>query len=138
MLVYFAHRIPAGASGPADQAAFVSALSNFLIAGGGIVSFHHGAYLSFGQGVAPRATGCNRHWKASPGIRVEGQNVINVAGAHFVTTHEVEYSGSVAYADPARGIPADTYDFFNNLPVGALSQLRNQPNRRQRDAAVRE
>jgi hypothetical protein len=42
--------------------------------------------------------------------------VINVAPGHFITTHSVESTGTVSYADPARGIPTNNYDFFNSTP----------------------
>jgi len=51
-----------------------------------------------------------------PWNTVDGQNVIRTAPGHFVTSNEVEYSGSVVYADPARGVAAASYDFFNNTP----------------------
>jgi hypothetical protein len=117
VLVYFAHRIPDDA-GPvqnqADQDAFVAAVEAFVVAGGGVVCFHHGAYQATGKdgmldligGVASSV-----EWNTS-----SGQNIINVAPNHFITTHSIEYSGQLSYADAAHGVPAATYDAFQNLP----------------------
>jgi len=115
VLVYFAHRIPSGPGGAAAQAAFVAAVEDFLEAGGGVVSFHHGAYLTAGKEAMQDVIGATATGSV-PWNTVAGQNVINVAPAHFVTSNEVEYAGSLAYADPARGVAAGSYDFFNNLP----------------------
>ncbi len=51
-----------------------------------------------------------------PWNTVDGQNVINVAPGHFVTTNEIEYPNSIVYADTPRGIPSASYDSFNNTP----------------------
>jgi len=115
VLIYFAHRIPNGGTGAAEQADFVAAVDAFLVAGGGVISFHHGAYFTSGKEaiqdlIGGTATG------AVPWNTVVGQDVINVAPGHFITTNEVEYSGTVAYSDVPRGIAADTYAFFNNTP----------------------
>ncbi len=116
VLVYFAHRIPnAGSDTVVRQEAFVTAVDAFLVNGGGVVSFHHGIYRTAGKEsmqalLRGEATGAVR-WNTSA-----GQNVINVAPGHFVTTHGVAYPGALAYADPARGVAAGTYDAFNNTP----------------------
>lgn len=126
VLVYFAHRIPNGGGGAALQAAFETAVDSFLVQGGGLVSFHHGVYVTAGKegmadilGVA--ATG------AVPWNTVDGQNVINTAPGHFVTEFGVEYPDSVAYSDVARGVPADTYRFFNNTPDERYSTMEIDP-----------
>jgi len=115
VLIYFAHRIPSGGGGAADQAAFVAAVTDFLEAGGGVVSFHHGAYLTAGKEAMQDLIGATATG-AVPWNTVDGQNVINVAPGRFITTNGLSYSGSVAYADPARGVAADTYDYFQNVP----------------------
>jgi len=51
-----------------------------------------------------------------PWNTVDGQNIIDVAPGHFVTTQGVSYAGSVPYSDLARGVVAGTYAFFNNTP----------------------
>jgi hypothetical protein len=115
VLVYFAHRIPNGAGGLEQQADFTAAVEAFLVAGGGVVSFHHGAYSTAGKAgildvIGGTAAG------AVPWNTIAGQNVIDVAPGHFVTTNGIEYTGTVAYADLPRGVPAATYAFFNNVP----------------------
>jgi len=115
VLVYFAHRIPFGANGPTLQSNFVAAVNAFLVAGGGMISFHHGSYLSSGKEAIQDIIGGTASG-AVPWDTVDGQNVIDVAPGHFITTNEVEYPGSVVYADLPRGIPSSTYAFFNNTP----------------------
>jgi hypothetical protein len=115
VLIYFAHRIPAGGGGAQDQADFVAAVDSFLAQGGGVISFHHGAYLTAGKDamqdiIGGTATG-NVPWNTT-----DGQNVIDVGPGHFITSNEIEYAGSVAYADAAHGVAADNYEFFNNTP----------------------
>jgi hypothetical protein len=116
VLIYFAHRIPnAGADPAGRQAAFTAAVEQFLREGGGLVSFHHGAYFTTGKEgmqdlIGGTASGAVV-WNA-----VAGQNVIDVAPAHFVSCYGADPTGTVAYADPARGVPAGTYPFFNNTP----------------------
>lgn len=115
VVIYFAHRIPAGPGGAQDQEDFVDALEAFLIAGGGVISFHHGAYSTAGKSSVQEIIGATAVGNV-PWNTVDGQNVINVAPTSFVTTNEVEYASSVAYADAPRGVPAGSYDLFNNTP----------------------
>lgn len=115
VLIYFAHRIPSGVSGISDQEAFVVALEAFLVAGGGVVSFHHGSYTTAGKASIQEIIGATASGSV-PWDTVDGQDVINVAPTHFVTSNEVEYPSSVVYADAGRGVASDTYDFFNNTP----------------------
>ncbi len=115
VVIYFAHRIPSGGSGAADQEAFVVAVEDFLTAGGGFISFHHGAYRTTGKDSIQEIIGATAMGSV-PWNTVEGQNVINVAPGHFVSSNEIEYASSTSYADPLRGVPAGTYDLFNNTP----------------------
>ena len=115
VVIYFAHRIPSGAGGSADQEAFVAQLQNFLIAGGGVVSFHHGSYLTPGKESIQEIIGVTATGSV-PWNTADGQNVINVAPTSFITSHEVEYPSSTVYADPGNGIASDTYGVFNNTP----------------------
>lgn len=116
VLVYFAHRIPETGTDPGGrQAAFVAAVDAFLAAGGGVVSFHHGIYRTAGK----EAMQALLHGEATGNVpydTVNGQNVIDVAPGHFVTTNGVAYGGNVAYADAAFGVPNASYPFFNNTP----------------------
>lgn len=113
VLVYFSHRIPV--SGAAAQEAFVTAVEAFLVAGGGVVSFHHGAYVTAGKESMQELLGVTASG-AVPWNTIDGQNVINTAPGHFVTSWEVDYPTTIAYADVANGVAADTYPAFNNTP----------------------
>jgi hypothetical protein len=115
VVIYFAHRSPSGPSGAQDQEDFVAAVEAFLVAGGGLVSFHHGSYLTGSKASMQELIGATASGSV-PWNTVDGQNVINVAPSHFVTSNEVEYPSSVAYEDAGRGVPSDTYGFFNNTP----------------------
>ena len=118
VLVYFSHRIPNdGPTNEAEQAeqeAFVAAVEQFLVDGGGVVSFHHGLYEGAGKGsmmsiLGAAATG-SVVWDST-----NGQNLIAVT-SHFVSSYAVDYSGTVTYADVANGILQADYPFFNNTP----------------------
>jgi hypothetical protein len=115
VVIYVAHRIPDGGGGPQLQADFDQAVSDFLTAGGGLVSFHHGSYRTAGKDgimalIGGQATG------SVPWNTVVGQNVINVAAGHFVTSNGVEYPSTLGYEDAPRGVPPASYGFFNNTP----------------------
>jgi hypothetical protein len=119
-LIYFSHRIPdPDGSKPQTptqrQDAFTAAVSAFLTSGGGMIAFHHGAYTSAGKAGILDVIGATAGGPV-PWDTVSGQNVIDVAPGHFVTTNGIEYGGSVAYQDVARGVPAGSYPFFNNVP----------------------
>ncbi len=116
VLLYFAHRIPnAGPDSVGRQAAFTAAVEQFLEDGGGVVSFHHGSYQTAGkegmQALIGGAASGAVVWNTT-----QGQNVIAVAPQHFVACNGVDSTGSVAYSDLPRGVPAGTYPFFNNTP----------------------
>ena len=115
VLLYFSHRIPEGPNNQLRQEAFVSATGGFLQNGGGVVSFHHGIYLTAGKEsmqdlLGAQATG------AVPFDTVDGQNVIAVAPQHFVASYGVDYPSSVSYEDAVHGVPPGDYPVFNNTP----------------------
>ena len=120
VLICFSHRIPDPDGGkprsPTErQDDFIAAVSAFLASGGGMVAFHHGSYNASGK------TGILELIEATAGgavpwDTVDGQNVIDTAVGHFVTTNGVTYGGSIAYVDAGRGVPPATYPFFNNTP----------------------
>lgn len=115
VLIYFAHRIPNGAGGSALQEDFVEAVSAFLAAGGGVISFHHGIYRTAGKEsmqalLAGEATG------GVPWDTVDGQNVIAVSPEHFVASHGLDYSGSLSFEDAELSVPLADYPAFNNTP----------------------
>ncbi len=116
VLIYFSHRIPDdGNNVVARQEAFVAAVQQFLQQGGGVVSFHHGIYLLPGKESMQTLLGA----QASGAVfwnTVEGQNVINVAAEHFVSSNGISYPAVLSYADPANGIAAGNYPAFNNSP----------------------
>lgn len=117
-VVYFAHRIPNNGTALDNanrQAAFVAAVQSFLVAGGGFVCFHHGAYFTSGKEGILDLIGATASG-AVPWDTVNGQDVIDVAPGHFVTTNGVTYTGSKSYSDVPRGVPAATYSYFNNTP----------------------
>lgn len=115
VLIYFAHRIPNGAGGASAQADFVDAMEDFLMDGGGVVSFHHGSYLTAGKESVMSLIGATASdavfWDTNA-----GQNIINVAPGHFVTSHAVSYPGMLSYSAPSLNVPADVYVAFNNTP----------------------
>ncbi len=115
VLIYFAHRTPNVPDSQILQEAFVASVDDFLAAGGGVISFHHGIYRTAGKEsmqdlLGAEATG------AVVWDTVDGQNVIAVASEHFIASFGVDYSGTVAYQDAANGIPLDDYPVFNNTP----------------------
>ena len=115
VLIYFAHRIPNTGNALQEQTDFTAAVDAFLVAGGGLISFHHGSYTAAGKAGILDIIG-GTAGGAVPWNTVDGQNVINVAPSHFITTNGVEYSGNVTYADLARGVPSASYPLFNNTP----------------------
>lgn len=120
VLVYFAHRIPDPDAGKPQtptqrQDAFTAAVGAFLLSGGGMVSLHHGAYLSPGKTGILDLIGATASG-AVPWNTTSGQNVIDTAVGHFVTTQGVAYTASLPYADAARGVAPASYPSFNNTP----------------------
>lgn len=116
VLIYFVHRIPDnGMNDQARQEAFVSAVSQFLVAGGGVVSFHHGVYETAGKASMLNVIGAQAS-AAVPWNTADGQNVIAVAPQHFIAQYGVLYPGTSAYADAGLGIAAGNYPLFNNTP----------------------
>lgn len=113
-LIYFAHRSARGCDMADRQAALTAAVEAFLLAGGGVVVFHHGIYQDAGKEAILQLFGGTAgaiQWDTDA-----GQDVINVAGGHFVTTNGVEYAGSKPYADAQHGVPAGDYPVFTNSP----------------------
>jgi hypothetical protein len=126
VLIYFAHRAPGGGTGAQEQADFVAAVTQFLVDGGGVVSFHHGSYLGSGKEAMQELIGATATGSV-PYNTVEGQTVVNVAPGHFVTTNGLSYSGSTSYEDVALGIPLANYDSFQNIPDERYPQFAVNP-----------
>jgi hypothetical protein len=120
VLIYFSHRIPdpdgTKPLAPTErQNGFTAAVEAYLASGGGLVAFHHGSYNATGKVGILDLIGATAGG-AVPWDTVAGQNVIDTAVGHFVTTNRITYGGTVAYGDPGRGVPPATYPFFNNTP----------------------
>lgn len=118
VLIYFAHRIPnngSSSNNTARQEAFTQAVENYLIAGGSMLSFHHGSYLTSGKQSIQSVIGASA-FGSVPWNVVDGQNVINVAPGHFITTNAIEYTNFTFYGDPESGVPMGVYLYFNNTP----------------------
>ena len=118
VVVYFAHRIPdnsTAADNQLRQDAFAAAMQQYLLAGGGLVSFHHGAYYWTGKAGILDLIGCTANG-AVPWDTLYGQDVINVAPGQFVSSNGLSYPGATPYADAVRGVPSGTYPVINNVP----------------------
>jgi hypothetical protein len=112
--VYFAHRAATDCSGLDAQPRLDAAAQGFVQRGGGVVVFHHGIYTAQGKAAILQLFGGTANaiaWDTSV-----GQDVINVATDHFVTSNEVEYPDVRAFADGGFGIPMAEYPVFNNKP----------------------
>lgn len=127
VLVYFAHRTPDnGSNDQARQEAFVAAVGQFLVAGGGVVSFHHGIYETAGKASMQDLLG-GQASGAVPWNTQTGQNVIATRAYHFVSHHAVLYPATESYTDPAHGIPLGNYQSFNNTPDERYPNLDLRP-----------
>lgn len=127
VLIYFAHRIPAGPDGAARQEAFVAAATGFVTRGGGIVSFHHGIYRTAGKESMQALLGAEATGSV-PYDQVDGQNVIAVGGNDFICSWDISYPGTIAYADASFSVSLADYNAFNNTPderYPALQLLAN-------------
>lgn len=123
VLIYFAHRIPNnGNNDTARQAAFVTAVENFLQTGGGVIAFHHGIYFTSGKQAILNILGAQTSG-AVPWDTVNGQDIIFVGDHHFIGNHQINYSSSTTYSNPAHGIAAANYPYFNNTPDERYPQL---------------
>ncbi len=123
ILIYFAHRIPNnGNNASGRQADFVTAVEQFLQTGGGVISFHHGIYLTNGKQPVQNLLG-SQATGSVPWDTVNGQDVIYVGDDHFIGSHQINYDGTTTYNNPAHGITTDNYPFFNNTPDERYPQM---------------
>ncbi|MCA9695408.1 MAG: hypothetical protein KC636_37870, partial [Myxococcales bacterium] len=114
VVIYFAHQPSRECGGPVNQPLLTTALEQHLTAGRGVVVFHHGIYQANGKEQVLALLGgqaSSISWNTQ-----QGQDVINVAEGHFVSENGVDYEGTIGHEDVANGIPAGTYDVFNNTP----------------------
>lgn len=113
-LIYFAHRSARRCDDSDGQVALTAAVEALLVSGGGVVMYHHGIYQDAGKEPILQLLGGTAgsiQWDTN-----SGQNIINVADGHFVTSNSVEYAGMAMYADMQNGVPAAQYPYFNNTP----------------------
>lgn len=123
VLIYFAHRIPDdGNNAQSRQNAFVVAVEQFLQKGGGVISFHHGIYLTSGKNGMQNLLGAQATGSV-PWNTTDGQDVINVAGDHFIANYAMNYPLQIAYENTALSIPAAIYPAFNNTPDERYPQM---------------
>ena len=114
VLIYFAHLGALGCDGSDQSAAFHDAVQTHLRGGGGVVVFHHGAFVMPGKESILQLLGVTAssiEWSVG-----EGQNVIGVAPGHFVVDNGVTYSGSTSFSADQRGVAAGDYGVFTNAP----------------------
>jgi hypothetical protein len=113
VVVYFAHRSAHGCDNADQQPALTQAFEDHLIAGGGIVVFHHGSYEDAGKEAVLALLGVSASgifWDTT-----NGQRVFNVAPDHFVTTNGLDYSQNGTLAG-AGDVPSGNFDYFDNVP----------------------
>lgn len=123
VLIYFAHRIPDNDNNDvARQADFVAAVDHFLQTGGGVISFHHGIYMTAGKQAIQDILGAEATGSV-PWNTVNGQDVIYVGGDHFIGSHQINYTGTTSYQNPSHGIVMNDYPYFNNTPDERYPQM---------------
>lgn len=114
VMVYFAHRSARACDGTDRQAALTAATEALLVEGGGVVVFHHGIYGDEGKHDMLELLGARADeiaWDTA-----SGQRVIATARDHFITTHNVTYTGEVELSATQLGIGPGRYPHFDNLP----------------------
>jgi len=114
VVIYFAAHAARGCDGSDQQQALTDALEAHLERGGGVIGFHHGMYAAEGKRTLLELLGgeyAGATWDAS-----EGQDVVCLAGAHFVTANNMSYPETVSFELPGLGIAAGTYEQFVNVP----------------------
>jgi hypothetical protein len=122
-LIYFAHRIPNNANqDQIRQEEFVTAVEEYLQAGGAVISFHHGIYQTTGKQSMQNLLGAQATG-AVPWDTLNGQDVIFVGGNHFIGTNNINYMSQVFYENSEHSIPAASYPTFNNSPDELYPQL---------------
>jgi hypothetical protein len=113
VVVYFAHQAALGCDASDQQPALFSALQAHLVAGGGIVVFHHGSYVAGGKEALLELVGVQAssiEWNTG-----EGQRVFDVAPGHFVSNNGLSYTASAELAGSG-SVPSGTFDYFDNVP----------------------
>jgi hypothetical protein len=123
VMIYFAHRSARACDGTDQQAALTSAMRTLLMAGGGIVVFHHGLYADDGkEEVLQLLGGRADDYAWSPEA---GQNVIATARDHFITNYGLSYEGQIDFSAAELGVEDGRYPWFNNTPDERYPGLRH-------------
>jgi len=113
VLVYFAHQAATLCAGDSAQADLFVLTEGLLAGGRGVLVFHHGIYQAAGKEEMLGLLGGEANsiaWEEE-----DGQDVVNVAADHFVTTHEVGYPLNRTLPEIS-GVSAGDYPAFNNTP----------------------
>jgi hypothetical protein len=113
VLIYFAHQPAAFCAGGDAQPALTTAVETHLLAGGGVVVFHHGLYEATGKESILQLLGASAsgvQWDTEAGHRI-----FRTAREHFISTHQVIYSGEATLA-AGPGFSEGIYSFFDNVP----------------------
>ena len=113
VLVYFAHQAATLCAGDSAQADLFVLTEGLLAGGRGVLVFHHGIYQAAGKEEMLGLLGGEANsiaWEEE-----DGQDVVNVAADHFVTTHEVGYPLNRSLPEIS-GVSAGDYPAFNNTP----------------------
>ncbi len=114
VMIYFAHRAASLCGGGDGQTALTAATQTHLRSGGGVVVFHHGIYTAAGKQPILELLGGTAGqiaWDTNA-----GQDVINVAPDHFVTSNGIEYGSDREFGADELGVPQGAYGVFNNTP----------------------
>lgn len=114
VFVYFAHQAARACAGADRQGELTAAVEAFLVAGGGVVVFHHGLYVATGKDAMLQLLGgaaSSIAWEP-----VAGQRIVNVAGGHFVTTNGVDYPDLTNVDGSSLGVPSGIYPSFFEAP----------------------
>jgi len=119
VIVYFAHLPAIACDGTVVQDQLTEQFAAHLERGGGIVVFHHGIYVARGKASVLQLLGGN-----AGGVEFgeDGQDVINVAPGHFVTTNGLTYAMEREFESSSLGIPLGMYGVFANSPDERYSQ----------------
>ncbi len=117
VVLYFAHRAALSCDGENVQPALTRLLEAGLNSGLGIVVLHHGLYVDF---INRGAKAELLHLLGAESDSIEwntetGQQVINVAGDHFITSNGITYNQEVAFAGTTE-VNAGAYPAFTNVP----------------------
>lgn len=156
VLIYFSHRIPdpdgAKPESPTQrQDAFTAAVNDFLVTGGGMIAFHHGAYQDPARGVPAASYPLFNNvpderypfYDYNPGAGTTqtlfGSDYADNGAAHLLgfTHRRSTWSGIVVAYQPAEYQPHALDDLEgNNFQILANAILYAADSRRRNDVAL--